>query len=510
MLDHPENNHPDASLRDRVLLWAGANDVSGLSGTFGRAAALFGQIPCGPVSPTANDFARVAAPLFPHVSLAHFSALEFAFNSISNPVVLPDGVFPDRPADGMVNLLSGAFDLATIYGGTAITGDLRAELNRCLIWPWNAALLQLDGDMLSDHSDVLRLHNIIAQDGAFLDESWFARLPPLQKTLYFANGDLCLNRAILPDLRNDESLLQSQFHRALIHFHNLTANRLCQTTKAVDGPVLARTARDFVVRTFAEILLGDVLPGFIDPDILWWSVDHGAPLYARLARQQGVRQVLPLEACALLPLLLSLRTPAFLCPNAKAQVAGVALGPDDMSAQQRFAGLPGRLFLSPRMPTRVDPLYLMDWSLHCGAPRSAAPATNRPEFVADSAGIREALHLVQQAELVSGEICAGQAREFTGLDIPQVTATEVAGHFDSLPQRKGGNTPLVPYVLAEAALHGKQGRLGPLGSLIVAETFAGAIQSTMPDFTIRQNRDRGGPTLRDLLTATDGKTGTMH
>ncbi|MEO1538361.1 MAG: hypothetical protein AAFR73_11590 [Pseudomonadota bacterium] len=485
-----------------LLQWAGAADLSRLAGEFGPVGSLFPHRKRRATPSALPLRERLALPLFPNAPIAHLTALEFLFNALSNPVFLPENTFHTHPKGGLANLLSGAFDLATIYGKTAIQGDLRQQLNRCLVWPWNTSRLSLDDQAPSGRGDILRLHNVIAQDGAALSEDWFAALPPLQRALYYADGDLGLNRAIIPDLRNDQSLLTSQFHRAVISFHNCASAQWdeLQDDKMDRTALLDRTRR-FVTGALARVILLDILPRFVDPAAIDWSLQHRAPLYCSAAAMAGTKHILPLEACALIGTLIALHRPASLYPNQAALTSGNMLRFDDMFAQSPLSGLPNQLFLSPRVPTRLGPNCLIDWRLFCHPNKALSPAHHGELFITDNKLLNNSLTLAALANFPPAGTCLEAARNSFDQDLPVLTPSHLrqcAGRTDATAD----DAPLMTYVLAEARVMGKQGRLGPLGSLIVAETFVGAIQTTMPEFTATDIRSQPTALLLDFLTMT--------
>ncbi|WP_318166917.1 hypothetical protein [Roseobacter sp.] len=328
---------------------------------------------------------------------------------------------------------------------------------------------------------------MIARGGAVLQESWFANLPELQRTLYFEDDELSLHRAIIPDLRNDQSLPLSQFHSMILRCHNATVEHYRrQRPRSLDRLDLFNLARQYVTEIFACAILKDALPRILDPAVLHWSLTQGAPLYRRAAQIVGSRHVLPIEACLILPGLLALHQPAAFHPN---QTSSSPLSPEQWFSEAPFVGLPSELFVSRRIPTRLRAANLVDWLFLYDEPGASADgaALHRCDCLQNCPDLHNALGAL------SGQACAVAVKRAIGLELP------IMSKFEGTSQSNGraDDVPLLHYVIAEAKQIGKRGRLGPLGSLIVAETFAGAILTTIPEIANLTQK----VTLRDFTNA---------
>ncbi len=461
----------DKQIIDQLLLSAGGTSLAQLSGRLSSCASLFDIDPCTEI-PQRQDGAEPPGgvfdqPVWQSLTPDQLTAFAFAFNNLSNPVKIPrrppaKDILPAYVAWGIGNLHSGSFTLPALYGKNGVSGDISAVLERCLVSPWDPAKLQLDRTGESGASDVLRVHNLIAQRGASLDEDWFAALPDLNKALYFDQGDVCLHRAVIPDLRNDQTLLLSQFQSAMARCHNRAVDLLRQPLS--DSFELFQRARRCIEALFARVLLQDVLPRLLDPVVLHWCLAGGAQLYRRTAEIAGTRFFLPIEACTIVPGLIALHQPTTLRPN---PASGEVLRSRQMVASIPFSGLPAELFVSRNVPTRLRKSCLVDWQ---SLSDETATTHARIELTYVSQRTVASTDVVKAP---AGQTCVRAANRLTGLNLPLVEVPQSGSTV--------GEMSLLPYVVAEAREIGKQGRLGPLGSLIIAETIVGAISATMPN-----------------------------
>lgn len=486
----------DDQMVSQLLLKAGSTNVSQLSGRLGTVVSLFGLDPRGDMGPLPQKLHRprdsLEEPIFNSLPLPHLTALSFAFNSLSapvwlprEPIDLPTAFSPNSSSFGLGNIYSGAFALPSVYGQPMVSGDVAATLRLCLVSPWDPAKIWLDRSRENAPSDILRLHNVIARGGAVLQESWFTNLPELHRKLYFEDDELSLRRAIIPDLRNDQSLPLSQFHSTILRCHNATVEHYRrQRLRSLDRLDLFNLARKYVTELFAYALLQDALPRILDPAVLDWSVIHGAPFYRRAAQVVGSRNVLPIEACLILPGLLALHQPAAFHPN---QTCSTPLRSEQWVSQAPFVGLPAELFVSRRIPTRLRAANLVDWLFLCDEPGPSGDRTAGRRC----ASSRSCPDLDTALGALSGQACADAVKRASGLEFPIISEPDDT----HLSGGVAGATPLLPYVITEAKQIGKRGRLGPLGSLIVAETFVGAILTTIPEIANLTQK----VTLRDLL-----------
>jgi hypothetical protein len=90
---------------------------------------------------------------------------------------------------------------------------------------------------------------------------------------------------------------------------------------------------------------------------------------------------------------------------------------------------------------------------------------------------------------------------FMGVEVLRPEEIAAAGPDGKIAEKHGlhQRTPLWYYVLKEAELRGKGARLGPLGSLIVAETFIGLLQGDPESILARDPTWRLGDPIQNLV-----------
>ena len=144
-------------------------------------ARLMGHLnPVGTLLPPDWQFARtdshidveglarfVPQRLFADVPLAYLCALQFAYHDVFQPIWLdpPDGIearlLPlGAPQHPLANRNTGWLDLGSVYGLSALEGDVSMQLRRSLNDPWAPA------KFLTAQGDVLRLHDTVSGKGA--------------------------------------------------------------------------------------------------------------------------------------------------------------------------------------------------------------------------------------------------------------------------------------------------------------------------------------------------------
>lgn len=346
-------------------------------------------------------------------------------------------VAPRLNTFALANRKSGRIDLNSVYGETDVHGDVVSRLNRCLKLTWDRAKLDTVSrpGYQGESGDLLRLHGTIVGDGASLSESFFETLPEHLKSGFYRDGELQLHRAIIPDRRNDGNLLLSQFHFALARFHNRSVDYLDRKFgQQTDRRAIFARARNATCAAFHQALLDDVLPRLCEQGIL-----------DRAIRSKGARSVLdlPMEGVLLLEALVRYFPWPSIIPNAACR----RLGPDELTNDGQD-GLPLLLFNSEMLPTRLSQTYTVDWEFLIASGYSPDGDADQPHLVPSN---------LQELKLASGE----DACRAVGFELGRGCT--------------GQQTPLIPYILSEAIEFGQNGRLGPLGSFILARTIAGAM-----------------------------------
>lgn len=453
-----------SSATETFLRRVGATDLREVNGPLGTIAEL---LPVDRPASLGDAPNAVAHGLFAGLSFAHVTALEFALNDLADPVrvsEVPARFRPHPPAAGnrqLADLRRQPLTLGSVYGHGRVAGAVRRHLLLCLRSPWSGHRMWMG----AGGQDLLRLHSVVAGVGAPLDEDFFHSLPDPNRRAFFSAGLLAEHTAIVPEARNDGSLLLSQFHAALLRYHNARATELMEASAGRASPQAAfADARRSTLAAFRRAMLDDLLPRLCDPQCLDAVLRRRAPVYC-LRKDEIGTDFVPLEALALIACLVAGSRPAHVAPNVAMLTTGRFLALEEYASD---AGrLPMALFNSPRVPTRLDPKYAVDWGLMLQAEVG-----------------RDSLPGVLPGYLHGLLIGAGQAvARRAGLDV--LGPADVGEALKTPPRPE---TPLPEYLIAEAVLRGKKGRLGPLGSLILAETFVGLAGGALQTMTPQSDR----------------------
>lgn len=455
---HSQHSDAPNNLTD-LLASAGACSRHTLTGKTGLITSLFA--PAGP--PEDDSDGELVAAISAHnfgsfgkgIPLAHLTALQFAYHDLCCPL-RAEGLsekVTGRAARNMVNRNSGLLDLGSVYGLTGLSGDLARKLEVAFCSPWDRAKIWLPEE---ETADVLRLNRIVSGDGAMFTEPFFRNLPPHLMPRFFDGGELRLDSAVIPETRNDRSLLLSQFHRAVAVFHNRTVDRLDGSDMRRNRHERLLAARDITRDAFRTAVLGDVIGRFCDPQQPFAVSPTGFPI----------------EAIALCEAVFAVLCPVWVTPNSLVgQVRNMDVAAD--------FGLPRSLFISTQVPTRLAPENSIDWRLHTDpADCQAVDASARGDR---AALLKNALYWARLGSMPSGQTCASQLAETTDRSIDILTPAEIASLF-GLPSRQsaGSSGNFLPvYILAEAELLGQKGRLGPVGSTILYKVMSGAVTGQM-------------------------------
>ena len=103
-------------------------------------------------------------------------------------------------------------------------------------------------------------------------------------------------RPLIPDARNDENLVIAQTHLAFIRFHNRVVAELA--LKGITGQRLFAASRELVVRHYQWMLRTDFLPRVIDPGVVDDVFTNGRRFFEAPGRghtRHGLRPTMPIE-----------------------------------------------------------------------------------------------------------------------------------------------------------------------------------------------------------------------
>jgi hypothetical protein len=280
-------------------------------------------------------------------------------------------------------------------------------------------------------------------------------------------------RARIGDARNDENLIVSQLHLAFLKFHNAV----------VDLGHDFDSARDLVTQHYQWIVVTDFLPRICDPEVVRSVLEHGNRLY-----RPRFEKFMPLEfAVAGFRIGHSMIRSSYDF-NVNFKKAGGVQGPGSLQLLFKFTGLSGDLGGQPTLPEN----WIAQWEMLLADramqldPSITQPLANLP---GEPAGVMQRLAKRNLLKGLLFSLPTGQALAQALLQPAQrLTPQQIlaACNPEGSPSQQDvvkqhdlhNRTPLWLYVLAEAKAKGQGDRLGPLGSLIVAETIIGLIRQS--------------------------------
>ncbi|MET0439490.1 MAG: heme peroxidase family protein [Devosia sp.] len=397
---------------------------------------------------------------------------------------------------GLFNLRDGSLRLDSVYGDTIGQGPFATKLSKLMRHPTLTHKMRLAIPAPTDApplpaepdraADLPRL-GFLVERGDITQAELDALSPELKKTFLNPDGTPYEERAIIGDGRNDENLLVAQLHMSMLRFHN----------KLVDAVGDFEAARKLMRWHYQWLIVNEYLPTVCDPAIVADVVARKAPLYAEFFAAHGA------EGSTQLPLPLEFSVAAFrfghsmirgsydhnrffgepvpgsnniidsadfgllfdFTGNGKMKGTGIKLPHNWVIEWERFVAIdptrPRRAarkidtHLAPPLKDMVneDPgvfKHLAQRNLRRGY-RLSLP-TAQACIAALAGGHYPTMAAISNADLISGQ--SGQKLDAAGLAYA---------------------TPLWFYVLKEAEVAAGGQHLGPLGSVLVADTLLGLI-----------------------------------
>jgi hypothetical protein len=304
-------------------------------------------------------------------------------------------------------------------------------------------------------------------------------------------GDSWQRTAFIADDRNDENLIVAQFHVAMLRFHNAIVDSLGAAASFEEARRLTRWHYQWLV-------INAFLPAVCDPSIVRSCLDRRAPLYTTFVARNGT------APSGALPLPLEFSAAAFRFGHSMVRSGysfNLNFGPGrpggiaTMKQMFEFTGKGADPIGGPGIALPLLPHnWIIDWADMLGtesgsAQRARAIDTrivpplgemiNQPgggavpglmkKLAARNLRRGLLLNLPGAEALIDAVNAAGLAT------IPPVSPEALWEGFDpAFSEAFVAGTPLWFYVLREAELAGT-GRLGALGSLLVADTLVGLI-----------------------------------
>jgi hypothetical protein len=297
--------------------------------------------------------------------------------------------------------------------------------------------------------------------------------------------------ARIPDDRNDENLLLAQLHVQFLKMHNMLVDRIRQVERIADPQQLFERARSNLILYYQQVVLYDFLEAILDP-VVWQYVirdNRGTlwtPVRAELAR-------VPVEFSAAAFRFAHAMVRSSYTVNDRRSVAMAELfqmtgsgGFADHAALPHTHVVDWRMFFAD--PRRGDVPFFnnalpIDPTVLVGSPQAPQMAmvdlrTSNRSLLADAQTIIAHIERAHPALYRHIRLEPLSQRDLN----PEVTrGTEVRGLLDFVENNDlSRKTPLWYYVLAEAHALYRGDRLGPLGSLLVAETLRALVSLSSP------------------------------
>ncbi len=454
---------------------------------------------------------------------------QFIENDISAPVDMVAGLSDiDVPVleplgrnavtRGAKNLRRGKLCLDAVYGETAVRGPIAESFRAALRRPDTPAKLSIGTlqpsafgtipiPAASDDTqrDLPRLAQVADDPDTVLGRSLFAGLPaPLRSVFEASDQRWRPQRAMIGDLRNDASLPLAQFHLVWLRLHNRFVDHRKKEQPGSSDAEAFLWAQQQLRWHYQWLVINAFLPAICDRAALSAVMKRGPVLYQQLAR--AARDVphmpLPLEFCAAAFQIGTISMRESYDWN-RFYGRGTGTGPRHDASLDLLFRMTGNADV-PMTPSEEIPSALslpahwpIEWDrfvfpvARAGADRSArriGPHFARQARLAPHPAILQGSPMSGRARgdlrrglrlnLPCAQDCIAMINQRHGIGLAQLTpgqlgsgATRYAvqdAHFDDY-------TPLWFYILKEAEILGRGGRLGPFGTLLVADTLLGLI-----------------------------------
>ncbi|MBX3529120.1 MAG: hypothetical protein KF849_00830 [Rhizobiaceae bacterium] len=449
--------------------------------------------------------------------------------------ISPDDLAPLarlRVEAGVKNLRTGALELDSLYGDAAISDGFARKLIEAMREPGAHAKMRVDLFSPSQigsvplprdgKGDLLRLGRLLVE-GQVSAEELRALPPDLRASFLDSKGTPRIHKAIIGDSRNDENLVVAQLHLALLRLHNGLVDA-CDDAEALgrgDDAVHA-WARQRVTWLYQWLVVNEFLPAICDSATLRSVIAREAPLYAGLLARHspkpGGRLPLPVEFSAA-----AFRyghsmvraeydwnrffgrsvggTPNIL-ERARFEhlfaFTGSAAVPMPETATASFDRLPAHWGaewerLIPAQSAHSDRFAR---AIDCELAPPLRDMNNEPT---DHGGLfrmlaRRNLRRGHRLNIPAAQDCIAQIYLLSDLVIEPLTGSELRSGRTADAVEAGGfdrSTPLWFYVLKEAEVRAGGNALGPLGTVLVAETLLGLIIADPQSYWHQPGTDRG-------------------
>lgn len=441
-------------------------------------------------------------------------------SAVDAPIVEP--LSRKTVAQNLKNLRSGKLELGSVYGKAAMQGpwserfskllrssDDPAKLRAGSVAPGRLKPIPNPRDPSDRARDVLRLGHVLDSERPALNSTDVEMLPPSVRAIFTdRKGGLRRQRALTGDLRNDKNLLLSQFHLAWVRLHN----RFVTCIDNDQGPNEDREAvfdhaAKMVRWHYQWLVINAFLPAVCDAKTLKDIMGRGSILYDQFVEKTGQ------SGDQTLPIPLEFSTAAFRFGHAMMresydwnrifgrlhdepldEYATLELlhrmtgnGDHPMSSSQEIPSAPSvpehwsiewDRFIYPPCPDmpersarRIMPNLSKTQSFDIFVETSQDYAV--PQDLA-----RLDLRRSTRFNLPSAQDCITQINAITNIPLRRLSSYRLgSGPTGSVVQegRFDEHTPIWFYILKEAEVLGQGGRLGPLGTHLIADTLLGLI-----------------------------------
>lgn len=400
------------------------------------------------------------------------------------------------------NLRFASLNLDSVYGGAPVQGEFARTLAKALRWPKDRAKMEAGTDFDTQFAhiplpadparDLFRMGWAIKSGQ--IKSADLAKVPPELKDKFFNKDDSPrVQRAIIGDMRNDENLAVAQFHLAMIRLHNEIVDAAGSNLPLHDRDEVYHWAQKMTRWTYQWLVMNAYLPAVCDPEVLSMVKDKGPKLYQAFFKANSPSHP------DLMPMPLEFSVAAFRFGHTMARASydwnrNFGRGDDPILDRSDFNLLfrfTGDAMAEPRLPEH----WPIEWDRFVLPPSTDFPdraarkidtliAPPLHDMVNVMPGLHNVLRVLPRRNLRRGyrlniptaQGCLSELEKSHGIKLKALTPAQIASGGTKQAIKDGGfdtATPLWFYILKEAELLCDGETLGPLGSLLVADTLIG-------------------------------------
>lgn len=297
-------------------------------------------------------------------------------------------------------------------------------------------------------------------------------------------------QALIADPRNDENLAVAQTHLAFLKFHNKVADTIQSGQPTLTNKALFNKTRETVIKHYQSIVLHDFLVQFVDPNIYDQIVVNDNPRFFNIVA--GENPCMPIEFSGAAFRLHTIIRDEYNW-NKFFNAEPTALGDGklqrlfEFTGHSNFSGGTRNIRMgntTAGFSAQLPSVWIIDWrrfydfngivaqpdEINWTKPMDTRIA-NTLFRLPGKEGSLAAKNLIRGSKI--GLPCAQELLKRTG--IAPTAINEPTAKKYGLDKK----TPLWYYLMAEAEQEGAtKGKLGPLGSTILCETFLGLVKGS--------------------------------